>query len=131
MIESYVPDAWPSRESQEEWSREARSVVQRCLLLDFDVLLPTRTSGAWGDRFFVAAFADDKGASVLANRIREQFERLPKLKQAGLILSVSYSVLEPFPSDVGASIENVVTRMATNLEESIKSQLLPEAVCHE
>ena len=88
------------------------------------------SSGAKGERFFVAAFADEKGASVLANRIREQFERLPHLKQTGLTVSVSYSMLEPFPRDVGASMESIVTSMATNLEESIKSQIISE-VYHE
>jgi hypothetical protein len=100
------------------------------LLPDLDVLLPKMSSGAEGERFFVAAFADEKGASVLANRIRQQFERLLHLKQTGLTVSVSYSLLEPFPRDVGASIENIVTSMATNLEASIKSHIISE-VDHE
>jgi PAS domain S-box-containing protein len=131
MVESSLLDAWPSKESQEAWSHEARSLLQRCLLPDLDVLLPKMSSGAEGERFFVAAFADERGASVLAKRIREQLERLPRLKQTGLTLSVSYSMLQPFPSDVGASMESIVTSMATNLEESIKSQIISEAVYHE
>ena len=131
MVETRLLDAWPSKESQEEWSHEARSLLQRCLLPDLDVLLPKMSSGAEGERFFVAAFADEKGASVLANRIREQFERLLHLKQTGLTLSVSYSMLQPFPPDAGASMENIVTSMATSLEESIKSHIISEAVYHE
>jgi hypothetical protein len=38
--------------------------------------------------------------------------------------------LEPFPRDVGASMEDIVTSMATNLEESIESQIISE-VHHE
>jgi signal transduction histidine kinase len=121
MVETRRQDGRPSRESQEEWSREAHTLVQRCLLPDLDVLLPKISSGAEGERFFVAAFADDKGASVLAKRIREQFERLPHLKQAGLTLSVSYRMLAPAPPDPGASTENIVIRMATHLEASIRS----------
>ena len=41
MVETRLLDAWPSKESQEEWSHEARSLLQRCLLPDLDVLLPT------------------------------------------------------------------------------------------
>jgi hypothetical protein len=100
------------------------------LLPDLDVLLPKMSSGAEGERFFVAAFADEHGVSVLANRIRRQFARLPHLKQSGLTLSVSYSMLQPFPQDAGASVEDIVTSMATNLEESIKSQIISE-VYHE
>jgi hypothetical protein len=88
---------------------------------DLDVLLPTMSSGAGGECFFVAAFADEKGASVLVNRIREQFARLSHLNQTGLTVSVSYSMLAPVPPDAGASIENIVASMATNLEASTKS----------
>ena len=120
-VETHSGDGWHSKESQEKWSREARSLLQRCFLPDRDVLLPTMSSGAQGERFFVAAFADEKGASVLANRIREQFARLPHLNQTGLTVSVSYSMLEPAAPDVGASIENLVASMAANLEASTKS----------
>jgi len=127
IVESCLSDGWPTRESHEEWVRDARSLLQRCLLLDFDVLLPTMSSRTRGERFFVAAFADEKGASILAKRIREQFERLPSLKRTGVKVAVSHSMLGPFPSDVG-TIEHIVTRMATNLEASIKSQMIQETV---
>ena len=130
MVETRLRGAWPSKESQEGWSREARGLLQRCLLPDVDVLLPQMSSGAQGERFFVAAFADEKGASVLANRIRQQFEQLPHLKQTGLTVSVSYSMLAPLPQDVGASMENILTSMATSLEASVKSQIISE-VDHE
>jgi two-component system NtrC family sensor kinase len=128
-VETRLRGAWPSKESQEGWSHEARGLLQRCLLPDLDVLLPQMSSGAEGERFFVAAFKDEKGASILANRIRQQFEQLPHLKQTGLTVAVSYRML-PLPQDVGASIENILTSMATNLEVSIKSQIISE-VDHE
>ena len=124
-------DGWASRESQEEWSLEARRLLQRCLLPDLDILLPKMSSSSEGERFFVAAFADEKGASVLANRIREQFERFPHLKERGISYSVSCSMLDPLPPDANASIDEIVKSMATNLESSIKSQIQPEAAYHE
>jgi PAS domain S-box-containing protein len=131
IVEASLRDAWPSKQYGEEWSREARSVLQRCLLPDLDVLLPRMSSGAWGERFFVAAFADDKGSSVLTNRIREQFDRLPQLKHVGLTLTVSYTMLQPLPGDIGASADSLVSRMASHLEESIKSQVISGAIYHE
>jgi hypothetical protein len=89
------------------------------------------SSGGEEERFWVAAFADKKGASTLPDSIREQFERLPQLNQRGRTPSVSYCMLQPFPRDVGAAMENIVTSMAVNLEESIKSQIMSEAVYHE
>ena len=128
MVETCLPGPWPSKESQEQWSYEARSLLQRCLLPDLDVLLPSVSSKAQGEHFFVAAFADETGASILAHRIRGQFERLLHLKQTGLSLSVSYSVLQPLPQDVGASMEQVVTNMATHLEAAIKSHIISPGV---
>jgi PAS domain S-box-containing protein len=130
MVETCMRGAWPSRESQEEWSHEARNLLQRCLLPDLDVLLPTMGSCAQGECFFVAAFADDTGASVLANRIRGQFERLLLLKEAGLTFSVSHSMLPPLSHHGDASPDSVVTSMATRLEEAMASHLNPAAVHH-
>jgi two-component system cell cycle sensor histidine kinase/response regulator CckA len=131
VVEIRLLDAWPSKESQEEWSQEARGLIQRCFLPDLDVLLPKMSTGTEEERFFVAAFADDKGASVLANRIREQFEHLPRLRQTGWNISVSYKMLPPIPRDAGASTDVLVTSMATRLEESVKSHITSEAVYHE
>ena len=118
IVETGMQDAWPSKEAQDEWSREARGVLQRCLLPDLDVLLPS--PGASGDSFFIAAFADETGASVLANRIRGQFERLLEVKHPTLTLSVCYRMLQPLPQVVDASVDHVVTSMAAHLEASIK-----------
>jgi hypothetical protein len=127
LVRVQIPLAWPLRQSQEAWSYEARTLLQRCLLPNLDVLLPKMGSGSDGERFFVAAFADEKGASVLANRIQEQFESLFHLKQTRLTISVSYSMLQLAPRDVGASTEHIVASMATRLEESIKSYIHSEA----
>jgi PAS domain S-box-containing protein len=131
MVEAFVADGAHSQESREAWSHEARSLVQHCLLPDLDVLLPSAGAGADGERLFVAAFADEKGASALANKIRTQFERRQRLKQTGPTPSVSYRMLEPFPQAVAASMKSIVTSMATSLEASIQSHNHPEAICHE
>jgi signal transduction histidine kinase len=129
MVKTCFLDA--SKESQEEESQQVRSLVERCLMPNLDVLLPKMSYGAEGERFFVAAFANEKGASILVNRIRDQFKRLLQPKRTGLTLSVSHTMLRPFPADVGASTEDRVISMARNLEQSIQSQSLSEASFHE
>jgi hypothetical protein len=131
MAEISFLDTWPSGESREDWSREVRSLVPRCLLPNLDVLLPKMSYGADGERFFVAAFADEKGASILADRIFEQFKHLLVRKRTGQSLAVSYTMLKPFPPSDGACMEKIVTSLATSLEESIKSQILSEMAIHE
>ena len=39
-VEIRSPDGWLSKETREEWSRDSRSLLLRCLLPDLDVLLP-------------------------------------------------------------------------------------------
>jgi hypothetical protein len=131
VVETRLPGAWPSKESQEGWAHEARGLLQRCLMLDRDVLLPNMSPESQGERIFVAAFADDTGASVLVSRIRAQFERFLHLKHTGLTVSVSYSMLQPFPRAVGASTDAIVTSMATTLEAAITSHSLQAVVSHE
>ncbi len=122
-------DAWASKAVQQEWSQEARSLLHRSLQPDMDLLLSQKNATAEGERFcFVAGVIDEKGASALADRIRDQFERLPHLQQTRLTVSASYSMLRPFSHDAGTSMNSIVTTMATHLEESIKSHIISEAV---
>ena len=128
MVEGYSPAGWSSTGAHDEWSKAAHNLVQSSLLPDLDVLLPTMSFDPDRTRFFVAAFTDSKGASSLANRIRKQSLRIPGLVRPGLALSVSYSMLEPFHRHDGASVEHIVSNMATNLEEAITMAIGSEAV---
>jgi signal transduction histidine kinase len=117
-----------SPEHRAEWSRDARRLMRRCLLPDLDVLLPRMSAGGPGERFFIAAFADDKGASVLADRIRDQFDRLPHLN---LNVSVSYKMLVPRFQEAGASADSLVSSMASRIGEAIKAQPISGGIDHE
>jgi PAS domain S-box-containing protein len=128
MVEMRLPGLWPSREAREEWRRDARGLLQRCLLPDLDVLLPTVTSCADAERFFVAAFSDARGATVLARRIREQFQRSSQLSKTDVACSVSYSILPPASPDDDPSTERLVASMAMNIEESIRARSIAEVV---
>ncbi len=121
-VEMAVPSESLTASAREELSNTARSVVQRCLLPDLDVLLPKMTVDAEGERFLIATFADAQGGTILANRLQEQFNRLPDLKERGVVFSTSSRMLDRFPSEVGPSTEHRVASMAIHLEESVKHQ---------
>jgi two-component system sensor histidine kinase/response regulator len=130
-VEAYMVGTLPAKDAREEWSREARSLIERCLLPDLDVLLPNMSSASEERLFFVAAFTDERGASILADRIRQQFARLAEVRRMGRALSVSYTIVPSALPDVGASPENVgaspeslVASMAAHLEDWTKSQYL-------
>jgi hypothetical protein len=115
-------DAWTSGESQEKWSREVRNLLRSCVLPNLDVLLPKMTSSGEEGRFFVVAFADEKGATVLANRIQEQFERFPHLIQETQNLTVSHTMMNSFAIGGNPSVDELVTTFIASLEEAIRSR---------
>jgi hypothetical protein len=75
----------------------------------------------------VLAFADEKGATVLADRIREQFKRLPRLNQTGRTLTVSHTALNSLTPDDSMSMNDLVTMLVANLEALIESQSMGKA----
>jgi PAS domain S-box-containing protein len=121
-VEMRLREPSPSKDSHDTWSGEIRSLLLSCTLPNLDVLLPRMSYDVGGEQFFVLAFADEKGATVLANRIREQFERLPHLNQEGRTLTLSQTMLNSFSSTRGMPMNDVVTALVSSLEESIGSQ---------
>jgi signal transduction histidine kinase len=65
-------DASVSEDGWEFGRRRCREVVERCILPDKDLLLPSMHSLEGRDLLFILACADSAGASVLETRIRGQ-----------------------------------------------------------
>jgi signal transduction histidine kinase len=114
---------WLSQEKRQEWSRESRTLIQSCLLPNLDLLLPKLNSGGGEEAFFVVVFADDKGAAVLAERIREQFGQFGTFTRSGLTLSLSYKFLGTTAFDPAASIKDTVGKMGARLAAQLKSEI--------
>jgi len=125
VVEVRTPGAPPSPDARREWFRDLRALLERCVLADLDVILSQMSAGPHVERIFLAAFADERGAEVIANRIREQCGRLPHW-QAGRALAVSYNMLPPCPAEVLAGGDDGVWRMARRLEAAIRTQATPE-----
>ena len=95
------------------------------------MLLPcTHTDGVI-EQFFVAAFADDVGTSVLAHRIRSQFERYGHLDETGLTLTVAHTALLAREDATELSTDMLISSLISALETAIESQILQGAVQHE
>jgi signal transduction histidine kinase len=129
-VEIRAPDSWLSKETREEWSRDTRSLLQRCVQPDLDVLLPKMGPAGPGELFQVVAFADEKGVAVLTKRIREQFHRLNHCNESGLTFSIAYTLLEPAPARAIASTEDLADQMAARIEGLIKSESIGRTVNH-
>jgi sigma-B regulation protein RsbU (phosphoserine phosphatase) len=129
-VEIRSPDGWISKETREVWARDTRTLLQRCLMPDLDVLLPKMGSSGPGELFQVVVFADDRGVAVLTKRIREQFQRLKHCKESGLTFSTSYRMLEQASANTNLPTGNRADEMATRIEDLIKSEALAGAVPH-
>jgi hypothetical protein len=111
----------PSDPAQKEWTREVRALIRSCLLPNLDVLLPQMNGQGDGERFRVAAFADEQGASVLSRRIQEQLEGRPQLTGSGSTVTVSPSMLKAFALSRGEAMDDIAATLVVNLEEAIRS----------
>jgi len=72
----------PVTSAMDSWGKSRKQcldLLQRCILPDKDVLLPSMGQPEMGDFFFILAAADQAGVNVLLKRIREQAGRCPEL----------------------------------------------------
>jgi nitrogen-specific signal transduction histidine kinase len=111
----------PYKQGQKEWAREIRELIRSCLMPNLDVLLPQMTGGDDKERFLVAAFADEQGASVLSKRIREQLGACTQIAGRGSTVNASHTMLTPFVLKKDESMDDIVATLVANLEEAIRS----------
>lgn len=90
-----LPRTHPARGNWKETCTKARSLVERCVYLDKDLVLPPMTTPGPEQTFFIVASTDLERSAIMLKRIREQLEKLEDLKTNGLF---ELSVLEiPLP----------------------------------
>ena len=118
-VEPNSVDEQPLGEDQEQWSSEARGLVQLCLLPHQGVLLPRNTLDADAGRLFVVAFTSKDEAPVLARKIEEQGDGVTGRNEPGL--RVSITMLKPPLPEAGAPAESVIASMAAYLEKCLPS----------
>jgi signal transduction histidine kinase len=109
-------------------SNVARTLLQRCLLPDLDVVLPKMDSGDVQDLFFAVAWANKHGAEVMSRRVREQFRRCERLQQAGLTFTVSCSFLPPISRNVNEPMEEFVGHVAAGVQKHIDNLIVTRSV---
>jgi hypothetical protein len=91
-------------------------ILQRCVYLDKDLLLPPMNSPGLEQVFFVVASTDMARAPVMTARIREQLEKVAGLKANGeLTLSVSAVSLP----DAADPLEKQVLEVANRVSAAI------------
>jgi len=106
--------------------RETRAIVQRCILPNLDVLLPTMAPREWGEILLVVACCDRRGAEVLMRRIEEQLAHFKDLQTSGLVPVISFTMLDTPPMRDGRSLEQSQKAVSRSIEDLINGILQKE-----
>ncbi len=105
----------PITSAMEAWGKTRRKFIdllQRCMLPDKDVLLPSMGHPEMGEFFFIVAATDSPGAEVLVKRIREQVARCSEIS-ANSVLSTSSELLPISPKGNTRSAEQRVEEITS------------------
>jgi hypothetical protein len=88
-------------------ARQCLEILQRCVYLDKDLVLPPMNTAGPVETFFVVASTDVERSAIMIARIRGQLERIPGLSAPGVL------TITTTPLDVKAdSVQALGTRAA-------------------
>lgn len=116
------PRTRPPRGDWKEVCRKTRDLLERCVYLDKDLVLPPITVAGPEQSFFVVASTDLARSAIMLRRIREQMEKLEALKANG---TFELSAVEiPLPdTDNGLSLHLQVQEVAERITAIAKDAL--------
>ena len=95
-----------------------REILQRCIYLDRDLVLPGLGNSEPDEIFFIVASTTVERSQILMTRIREQLERCPELK-AREVFSVSSSLLEVPAVEGDVQVERLVLQVAQHVTDTV------------
>ncbi|MGA6981301.1 MAG: hybrid sensor histidine kinase/response regulator [Candidatus Sulfotelmatobacter sp.] len=117
-----TPLSTPPRGNWKETSRQCLEIVQRCVYLDKDLVLPPMGTAGAAETFFVAASTDLERSGIMTTRIREQLERVPDLNAKCNVTIMAAQV--ELPAYLSSEpLDDQVLEVADVLTEMIKSSV--------
>ena len=112
----------PARASWKQTCQHCLEVLQHCVYLDKDLVLPPMTASGADETFLVVASTDLDRANIMMTRIREQLGKVPDLKGTGELEVSALAV--PLPErGAGHSLEEVVREIAGTVGEMVRTVL--------
>lgn len=93
-VEISFADKMPDRMDQDDTALEVECILEHCMMLDRDVLLPLRPKLGQREIFYLVARADHHGAEALRKRILGQLERSSILKANGVGYTIAFEIME-------------------------------------
>lgn len=105
-----------------EACRACLEILQRCVYLDKDLVLPPMPTAGAEQSFFVVASTNLPGAEIMMARIREQLGKVLDLKNAGE-LKVSVSAVALPEANDSSTLQQQMQKVATRVTEMTQSAL--------
>jgi sigma-B regulation protein RsbU (phosphoserine phosphatase) len=112
----------PPRGSWKETWQHCLQIVQRCVYLDKDLVLPPMGTSGTTETFFVVASTDLQHSGIMTMRIREQLERVPDLKAKCTLTITSVTVRLP-AADTKGSLDQQVENMAGCVTQMVSTNM--------
>lgn len=105
------PRSKPPRGNWKEICKHARELLERCVYLDKDLVLPFMGTSGQEETLLVVASTDLERSAIMIDRIRGQFEKMEELKLAGDVEMKATAVPLPEPEST-VSLEQQVQQVA-------------------
>jgi signal transduction histidine kinase len=118
------PKTKPARGNWKDVCKKTRELLERCVYLDKDLVLPPMTMTGPEQSFFVVASTDLERSDIMLKRIREQLQKMEDLNTGG---TFEVSALEiPLPdTSEGVSlylqVQEVAERVTTMAKDALGS----------
>ena len=113
-----TPLSNPPRGNWKETWQQSLEVLQRCVYLDKDLVLPPMGISGAAESFFVVASTDLERSGIMTTRIREQLDRVGDLKTKATV-TISTVPIE-LPSDIaGGALDQQVRTVAEHVSQMI------------
>jgi signal transduction histidine kinase len=120
------PKVRPPRGNWKDVCRHSLELLDRCVYLDKDLVLPPMTTSGPEQTFFVVASTDVQRAGIMMTRIREQLEKLEELSASGDIIVSATEI--PLPPSADLSLEKQVFQVAERVTEMARAALGPAPI---
>jgi signal transduction histidine kinase len=116
------PRTSPARGNWKEVTKKVRDLVERCVYLDKDLVLPPMATPGPEQTFFVVASTDVERSAIMLRRIREQLEKIEELKANGGFELSAAGI--PLPEMLeGFSLEQQVQIVSETITDMAKDAL--------
>lgn len=114
------PRSKPPRGNWKETCSRCLELLERCVYLDKDLVLPPIATTGPEQTFFVVASTDLNRADIMMTRIREQMGKLPELN-AGGHFEISAAAIPLPPAATGDDLEKQVQQLAEVVTEMVRT----------